>query len=824
MYIGFALKGACAFLIVSIKAGTGEYFVELQIERKRGTLYMKKRWKIASWILGSIVALVIIGVVGLNMYISSSKPIIKGDLTLEALDEEVKVVRDEDGVPHIQAQSDADLYRAQGFIQAQDRLFQMDLARRQASGRLAEVVGEAAINTDKFFLTFSLRDAAEKSYDGYGDEAKNVLKWYAEGVNEFISFAKEEGKLSYEFKLLGYEPEEWTPTDSLTIGKFMAYDLGGNWSSLAIRHWALNEFGEEKAKELFITYPEDARSIIEANKSKPVSVAGNFDASVLPNEFNGSNNWVVSGDKTASGMPLLADDPHLGLSTPSIWYQMHLESPEQNVSGVIFAGIPGIILGHNEEVAWGVTNVGPDVQDLYIETPNPEDRTQFLYEGKWEQAEVRNVPIKVKGQADVPFEVVVTRHGPIISDILFKEEEASALFSMQWTALEPTLELQAIMKMNKSSNWDEFETALEDFHAPAQNFVFADKDGTIAYKANGRIPIRKTGDGQLPVPGESEAYGWEGYVPYDELPIVVNPKEGFIATANNEIIDDSYKYHITDLWAQSYRYERIAEVLETKTDLTKEDMMDLQMDQTNLYAREFMAQMLKSVEKLDSKDEYKEIVALLNEWNQIDDKEQAAPLVFHKWMKELPQTLFKDQMPEDVYDILPGKGTISDQLLRKGYKNEASIWLDEYGGVDKWVYDSFVEAVEEISDEYGANEQKWKWGDYHQLTFDHPLAGASPVLAYFLNPKPVPIGGSNITVQAAGFGEDGRVDHGASWRFVADLNDLTEAYHIVGPGQSGHVKSEWYQNQVMDWAEGKYHTTVIDDSIKDGHELILKAE
>lgn len=785
---------------------------------------MKKRWKIIAWLLGSILAIIAIAVIGVNMYISNSKPIIKGDLSVDVLEADVKVVRDADGVPHILAKSDADLYRAQGFVQAQDRLFQMDLARRQASGQLSEVVGETALDTDKFFLTFSLRDAAEKSYEGYSPEAKDVLKWYAEGVNEFIAFAKEEKKLSYEFKLLGYEPEEWTPIDSLAIGKFMAYDLGGNWSTLAIRHWALNEYEEEKAKELFITYPEDAQSIIEANQNKAVNVSGYFNASLLPNEFNGSNNWVVSGNKTESGMPLLADDPHLGLSTPSIWYQMHLESPEQNVSGVIFAGIPGIILGHNEDVAWGVTNVGPDVQDLYIETPNPDDRTQFFYEGKWEQAEVRKNEIKVKGQEAIPFEVVVTRHGPIISDVLFKEEKASALFSMQWTALEPTLELQAILKMNKSTNWDEFETALEDFHAPAQNFVFAAKDGTIAYKANGRLPIRKSGDGQLPVPGDSADYGWEGYVPYNELPNIVNPLEGFIATANNQVVDDSYKYHITDFWAQSYRFDRIAEVLKSNSDLTKKDIMNLQMDQTNLYAREFLSSMINSVEKLDNGGEYKEIISLLTEWNQVDDKELAAPLVFHKWMKQLPKTLLEDEMPEDVYNMLSGKGNISDQFLRKGYRNESSAWLDEYGGVDKWVYDSFVDAIADVKEEFGSNEEKWKWGDYHQLTFDHPLAGASPILEYLLNPKSVPIGGSNITVQAAGFGDDGRVDHGASWRFVADLADLSESYHIVGPGQSGHMKSDWYHDQVMDWVEGKYHTTVIDGDIEKGYELNLKSK
>ena len=784
----------------------------------------KKIGKWLLWITISILLVFIIAIVVLNLYIGKSKPQTEGDIRVEILDEEVTVTRDEQGVPHIKASSDADLYRAQGFVQAQDRMFQMDLSRRQASGRLSEVVGEAAVTTDQFFRTFSLREAAKDSWDGYGEDAKQVLEWYAEGVNAYMEQAKEDGRLSFEFKLLGYEPEPWTEVDSLTIGKFMAYDLGGNWSSLAIRHWALGNFSEDKARELFITYPEGKPAIIEANMKNQVDIAGQFNPAVLPNEFNGSNNWVVSGDKTKSGMPLLADDPHLGLSTPSIWYQMQLESPEQNVSGVIFAGIPGIILGHNEEIAWGVTNVGPDVQDLYIEKPNPDNPTEFQYDGKWEQAEVRDEPIKVKGGDTIDFEVVVTRHGPIISNVMFDKEKPSAQFSMQWTALEPTLELQAVLNMNKASNWEEFETALEDFHAPAQNFVFAGKDGTIAYKANGRIPIRKSGDAQLPVPGDSSDYAWVGYVPYDELPRIVNPVEGFIATANNQVIDESYPYHLTDFWAQSYRYERISEVLSEGDNFTKEDMMALQMDQHNLQAREFLSDMIGSVENKDTKGQYKELLTTLKNWDQVDSVDSSAPLMFHKWIKELPVTLFKDQMPEDVYDMLAGKGNITDQMMRDGYAGEEGAWVKEQGGIDEWIYRSFINSVKSLEETFGDDASDWKWGDYHQLTFDHPLAGASPIFAYFLNPSSVPIGGSNITVQAAGFTEDGSVDHGASWRFVADLADLSSAHHIVGPGQSGHMKSEWFHNQVDDWAEGTYHETMINGDIKEPHHLILTAE
>ncbi|AOV09052.1 penicillin acylase family protein [Sporosarcina ureilytica] len=779
------------------------------------------RWvKGLLWGIGIAVVLTASLFLLLNFYIAKSKPVIEGEVHVSVLDEDVIVTRDEHGVPHITAASDADLYRAQGYVQAQDRLFQMDMARRQASGSLAEVVGEAAVDTDKHFRTFSLRVAAEDSYDGYSDEAKEVLHLFAEGVNAFIEEAKEARKLPYEFAVLGYTPEPWTAVDSLTIGKYMAYDLGGNWDTLAVRHWALNHLELEKAKELFITYPENASSIIAANRESPVEVAGQFNPELVAHEFNGSNNWVLSGEKTESGFPLLADDPHLGLNTPSIWYQMHLQSPEQNVSGVIFAGVPGIILGHNEDIAWGVTNVGPDVQDLYIEKPNPDDPTLFLYDGKWEQAEVRDETISVKDADDVPFDVMVTRHGPIISDILYKKEKPTALFSMHWTALEPTKELEAILRMNKSTDWESFEEALEDFHAPAQNFVFAAKDGTIAYKANGRIPIRKKGNGELPVPGDSSEYGWEGYIPYDELPRVVNPEEGFIATANNEVIGDEYPYHITEFWAQPYRYERIAEVLNEGDNFTAEDMMALQMDQKNLYAREFLGDMLRSVIAIDTDEKYKEIVNVLEEWDQFDDVDSAAPLIFHKWIKQLPVTMFKDEMPKDVYNMLPGKGQITDQLMRDGYAGKPGQWVTAYGGIDHWVFNTFKKSIAETTQAFGSDVENWRWGDYHQVTFPHALSSASPLFESFLNPKKQEVGGSNITVQAAAFKADGTVHHGAPWRFVADLSDLSAAYHIVGPGQSGHIKSKWFHSQVDDWVNGNFHETVLVGEVENG--VVLK--
>ncbi len=789
------------------------------------------------WVIGIVIILGGIAVAGVHMYVANSLPQIEGEVTVEILDGDVEVTRDGMGVPHIVAKSDADLYRAQGYVQAQDRLFQMDLSRRQASGTLAEVIGEGAVSTDKFFRTFSLRHAAEKSWDEYDPETQQILQWYADGVNAFINEVKGTSKLSYEFKLLGYEPEPWTPIDSLTIGKYMAYDLGGNWNLQAFRHWALQNYSEEQMEELMINYPEDAASIIEANIANPVEVAGAFNVDLLPNEFNGSNNWVVSGDLTKSGKPLLADDPHLGLSTPSVWYQMHLQSPEQNVSGVIFAGIPGIILGHNEQIAWGVTNVGPDVQDLYIETPNPENPTQFKYDGEWEDAEVRKEPIKVKDGETIDFEVVETRHGPIISDLVFKEEEPTAVFSMQWTALQPTRELKAIIAFNKATNWDEFELALEDFRAPAQNFVFASTDGTIAYKANGDIPIRKKGDGQFPVPGDSSEYGWEGFIPYDELPTVINPEKGYIATANNEIIGEEYPYHITSLWAQPYRYERIVEMLESVKigdideetgkafeGFTANEMKAMQMDKKNLYAAEFLPSFLETIKANDKEGKYANIIKMMEEWELYDNKDDAEPLVWHFLIEEIKETIFKNEMPEDVYEMMPGKYQIMDEMLRNAYAGEPGVWITQAGGLDEVVYGSFERAIADIQAKYGTSISKWQWGSYHKTSFKHPLASASDFIASYVNPDSMASGGSRVTVMAAAEDGNGNINHGASWRFVADLSRLKYAEHIVAPGQSGHLKSKWYDNQVSRWVYGRYHRTYIDGDIQTKYELKLKAE
>ncbi len=760
--------------------------------------------KLLKKILIGIVIVVFILAIGLYLFLRNSLATIEGKLNVTGLISEVQVIRDDKGIPKIIAQNESDLYRAQGFIHAQDRLFQMDLARRQASGRLSEVVGKAAIENDKKFLIFSLRRAAEKSYEIYSEEAKKVLQNYADGVNAYIEYAKSKNKLPYEFTLLGYQPEQWTPIDSLTIGKYMAYDLGGHWSYQAFNSWTLNHLGVEKFKELnsiAVQEDKDIEEIIKVNQNQSALIDEKTALYETPHIDNGSNNWVVSGNKTESGKPLLADDPHLSLSTPSIWYQMSLQAPSVHVSGVIFAGIPGIILGNNEDIAWGVTNYGPDVQDLYIEKQNPQNKNQFEYDGEYYDAEVVKYDLKVKGQESIPYEIIYTKNGPVISDILKVENKAltgNTLFSMRWTANEPTKELEAILTLNKAKDWDSFEKGLEEFKAPAQNFVFADNKGNIAFKSNGSIPIRKKGNGVLPVPGYLSEYSWSGYIPFNELPEINNPESGFIATANTNTTPE-YDRFVSNVWSQPYRKARIDEVLNSKNKLTYQDMQSLQMDIKNLYAEEFLDKMIENTDKNEIK---KEVFDILSNWNRNDDKDLAAPLIFHNWMIKLREVTFRDEMDKNVYKFMPHKEHYSDELLRKVLlRGEGSLIYKN--GIKHALTTSLSETIDDLTKKHGSDVSKWKWGNGHKLSFKHSLTTAVPILGVFLNPKEIPISGSRITVQAASQNEQGLVNHGASWRYVYDFKD-DSGYHIVGPGQSGHFMSSFYKNQVENWANGTY--------------------
>lgn len=776
---------------------------------------IKRKWvRFLTIFIVSILLLLTVAYTGGTLYIKRSLPVIKGEVSLRGLQDSVTVTRDQKGVPHIEAKNLHDLYVSQGYVTAQERLFQMDLSRRQASGELSEVMGEKTIEQDRFFLALGLRRAAEASYNLYSNEAKQVLKWYAEGVNLYIDEVRKANKWPLEFTLLGYEAKPWTPVDSLTIAKSMAFDVGGHWKSLAFRQYLLNTVSEEKALDLFPAYSEDASEIIAAVKQSNLDFSKLLPEKVVLNEINGSN-WVVSGSKTKSGKPILANSLSAPLTTPSPWYEAHLQSPEVNVSGEVMAGIPGIVVGHNEFIAWGITNINADVQDLYIEKRNPNNPYEFLHNDTWEMAQVITEAIRVKDKPAVDSKTVITRHGPIIAGL----ENTETALALKWTASEPSTELEAIIRINNARDWNTFKEALTYFHAPAQNFVFAAKDGTIAYRVNGKIPIRKKGNSVLPVPGWNDEYEWTGYIPWEELPTIVNPQEGFITDAGNLIKNQSYPYHINSTGIQAYQSARIQEVLQQKNTLTVEDMKKLQMDQMNLKARSLVPVFLQHIKEDELTTKEKEAISLLKKWDFTDDRNLGAPLLFHTWMQEIGNVLFEKDISENMQRLFEEKEQVIDELLREAHNGQPGPWIQEQGGLDKVLKKSLSKAVQSIMERQGASVKDWKWGDFHRLVFVHPLSHINPYNYLFNLETPIPVGGSSVTVQSLSFNDEGLSYRGVSSRFAIDLNDITTGYHIVAPGQSGHIQSEWYHDQMKDWVTGTYHTTSLTE--KSGNILHL---
>lgn len=821
---------------------------------------MKKVWRATEAAL-TIILVLVAGVLGGAWYFArSSLPAYGAALTVGGLQDQVTIYRDSYGVPHIFAKNTHDLFFAQGFVQAQDRLWEMDLSRRAVQGRLAEIFGPDYVDADYFFRTIGFFRAGEAAAAAYPPEVVAITQAYSDGINAYIKQGS--GKLPIEFSILGYEPDPWTPADSAAIGKYMAWILGGNMESELFHQAVVDKLGPEKAAELFPVYPDDGPIITvtpyegfktaEAGRAGPgqaPAAAAGFSGQRTPGDVAGlvrlmdlvedarlgfepgdasglgSNNWVVAGKYTASGKPLLANDMHLEIKAPSIWYQNHLVAPGINVTGVIFPGDPGVVVGHNERIAWGVTNLGPDVQDLYIEKPNPENPHEFEYNGIWEPAKVYEEKIKVKGQAEpVVKEVVVTRHGPIISGVFSGKEEdekISTPLALRWTALDQSDELSALLGFDTASNWEDFKKALEHFKVPAQNFVFADTDGNIAYRGNGLIPIRKAGNGLLPVPGWNSDYEWIGYIPWNELPTLYNPPSGIIVTANNRSPGPGYPYFISSSWSAPYRAASIWQELRGRDGLTPQDMQAIQNDTKNLQAARLLAALKAALDgpSASFSPVEREAYDILTAWASSDPRDLASepgPAIYHTFYLQALKATFADELGEKLYDKFLGAGSpvnTFDAMVLAG----KSDWFDNVTTSDKvetmsdTLAASFKAAVAELERRLGGKPKSWEWGKLHTVTFDHPM-GAVAFLRPFFNEGPFPTGGSGVTAGAKGFSlkHPFEVTTGAPWRFVADLSDLAHSFDVEAIGASGQPFSPHYADQMDMWLKGQYKVMLFD--------------
>ena len=743
------------------------------------------------------------------IYLRGSLPQVRGTVELPGLTNTVEVVRDRHAVPHIFAESKKDAYFALGYVHAQDRLWQMEFQRRVGAGRLAEVVGEPALGADKFLRTLGVYRHAEATVPNLSDEAHSAMTAYINGVNTFLETRR--GPLPPEFLIFGFEPEPWSLPDVLVWGKMMAYNLGGNWNDEVLRARLSTRLDEGQITELFPPYPGDAPITLPDFRTlyEQLDLDGLWANAFHPLPLGtGSNNWVVGGSRTSSGSPLLANDPHLGLQTPSLWYFAHLSAPGLEVIGATLPGTPSVLLGRNDTIAWGFTNTGPDVQDTFVEQVNPDNPDEYLTPDGYEPFETRTELFRVSGGDDVTLEVRETRHGPVISDV--SDSSASAVsegyvLALSWTALtDDDKTLQAALELNTSKNWDEFVAALQNFDVPQQNIVYADTKGNIGYYAPATVPIRNAGDGLVPVPGWTGEYDWTGFIPFEDLPHTFNPADAQIMTANHKIVPDSYPYFLTSQWAEPYRANRINELLARSDAHTLESFAQIQGDQTSLMAQALLPFLLEVEPQTELG---RAVLADLLAWDGTMGRDASAPLVFYTWYQHLLHGVAEDELGQlfDAYesfrplflqDVLSGESETDwcDNVRTSGLEDCTLI-----------ISQAFENAVTSLADAYGERPANWRWGEAHAVYQAHPVLGETPLAPIFN--LTLPRGGDAFTVNAARFdlgGETSRNDHGPGFRGLYDLDNLDNSLYIHSTGQSGNPLSKHYRDFFKRWRDVEY--------------------
>jgi penicillin amidase len=799
---------------------------------------------ILRFLIWTFTIILIVACVAAWRFVYRPLPQLDGSLSLPGLQKEVAVERDNWGVPHIRASSLADAVEAQGYVMAQDRLWQLDLMRRASRGQLSEIVGPLALNSDKQFRTFGFSRAAERDYAALDQDSRALMEAYARGVNLFID--QHLNSLPLEFSLLKYKPQPWQPTDSLVIAGYMYQTLTDTWERELDRAKVEERVGADRSRELFSedspldhfvvgdpNVPDDGSqasrvkrdedddddmptdSVLKAQErgvsspSTPETYA-DITSALWPsiqsylNETQseirkglGSNNWVVSGAHTATGKPLLANDTHLELSIPPIWYEIHLTAPAFNAKGFTIPGAPLIVIGHNDHIAWGFTNNGADVQDLYLETFNPAAPDEYRVNGAWQKAQVFDELIHVKGQPDEHLQVVVTRHGPVV------HREGDKVYSLRWTALEPGGLGNTYNWLSRADNWQEFRAVLKNVWGPGQNAVYADVEGNIGYVMAARVPLRKKGHGEVPVPGDTDDYEWTGYIPFDQLPQALNPASGLIVTANARVVGPKYKPYLTDRWEEPYRTARIYDLLHDKTGLRPIDMLKVETD-TYSYPHVFLAdQLLAAAKNAQPKDaRARELMKDLKDWNGIADAN--SPLVSFLEMA-------RRSALELILEPYLGKETTlykwrSNVFLQKVLTDRPANWLpSSFKNYDELLAAAADLAVTKLIEEtHSEHLGGWEWKELDSLDMLHPL-GRQGFLKRFLSITDQPQSGTAYSVRAA------TKRHGPSMRFIANLANWDDSIMLLPAGQSGQLGSGHYTDQFSYWYEGKPIVTPFSD-------------
>lgn len=767
------------------------------------------------------------GLAGAGVVAALRRPLPRanGSLRLPGLHAPVQVLRDHWGVPHIYAQNNDDLFMAQGYVHAQDRLWQMEFQRRLGYGQLSELFGAQAIPADRFLRTLGFGRAARAQAQHLEEPAKSVIEAYVRGINYYLS--RNRTRLPIEFGILRFKPRHWESADVLVWGKMMALSLCENWTTEILRAQLVAAVGPERAAQLDPRYPDThplalPRGVTYSTNFGKDALQGAIDIAPFAGNTDtaqGSNAWAVAGSRTASGKPLLANDPHVGIQMPSIWYENHLNGGDYHVTGASFPGSPGIIIGHNEWIAWGVTNGMTDVQDVYVERFDPGNPHRYEHNGAWREADVFQEEIVVRGQAEpVIEEVRVTRHGPVISSLVSgrtatRDQPYTEELALRWTALESGRIVNAVARINQARDWHSFRAALADWDTPAQNFVYADIEGHVGYALGGRLPIRAKGDGSLPVPGWNDEYDWQGTIPNDDLPHGLDLDEGQVVTANNQIADETYPYQIGAEWLSGYRAARIRELLGQTQQHSVDSFAHIQNDVRSLPGLELAALAGRLVVVTSVQQHARDALAL---WDGDITPNSIGATIYTRLREKLLDEAYAEV--SGVLDTVTGLGAFASlpgigltaralpEVLAR-LVNREDDWLPGDETWDVVLQRAWEQTVAELQIEFGDDVGQWQYRRFHTLTIRHPL-GAVPALASVFNRGPFPTGGDADTVAMGNLPRRtvaGPVYVGPSYRQICDLNDWDRSQSIHPAGQSGQPGSKHYADFTKHWLAGVYH-------------------
>lgn len=728
------------------------------------------------------------------VWLMSSLPRIEGRIPIKGLELPAQVARDHAGVPHVTARSVRDAYFSIGWVHAQDRMWQMEMQRRVGAGRLAEVVGENGLANDRFMRTLGIYRLAQDTFDKLDKPTREALVAYADGVNAWLR--DHWHRLPPEFAVLGLRPEPWTPADSLVWGRLMSLQLANNWRDEVLKAKLAGRLDPRRLGDLWPSYPEDAPITLAAATADAVLAA----VPTWAEPHLASNVWAVAGSRTASGKPLLANDPHLGFKAPVLWYLMSVDAPGLSLTGATIPGVPFHLIGHNGRIAWGTTTTHADTVDLFIEKQVDADSYQTP-QGTQRFAR-HDEMIRVKGAADETLIVRTTRHGPVISDLTAKDlAKPGQVVAFRSSALEAEdLTAQAFHKINRAIDWRSFNTALKDFHSPVQNLAYADTAGTIAFATAGRVPLRKSGTGAMPARGWTGEGDWTGWIPAEKMPSQVNPKSGKVVNANNKVTPDRYPYSIASEWPEGFRAQRIDDLLDAKKSLTVDDMAAIQMDQLSLAAME-LKDLLGTPEIKDARAI--EAAHLIAAWDGHSGRDRPEPLIFAAWLEELWRGIFADELGDDFKSFQSVRPYVLANVLTSRRHWCDDINTAEAESCEQQSATALERAVLSLTARYGGTMAEWKWGAAHVAVFEHPVFSHIPLIDTMANVE-TPTDGDDFTISRGTYLPGSfRHVHGAGLRVVYDLADLSNSRFIIATGQSGNLLSRHYDDLMANWRANK---------------------